>query len=80
MILGNKCDMDDKRVISKEQGERLAKEYGVKFAETSAKANIGVEEAFFMIARSIKEQVAGMMHPYNGRVGFNRTSNLNSPR
>jgi len=57
MILGNKCDMDDKRVISKEQGEKLAKEYGVKFAETSAKAKIGVEEAFLMIARSIKEKI-----------------------
>ena len=28
MILGNKCDMEDKRKITKEQGEQLAKEYG----------------------------------------------------
>ena len=27
MILGNKCDMEDKRKITKEQGEQLAKKY-----------------------------------------------------
>lgn len=44
MILGNKCDMDEKRVVSKERGEQLAVEYGVKFMETSAKSSINVEE------------------------------------
>jgi Ras-related protein Rab-8A len=29
-------------------------EYGIKFLETSAKANINVEEAFFTLARDIK--------------------------
>jgi len=57
MILGNKCDMDDKRVVSKEQGEQLAKEYGVRFMETSAKADINVEEAFMTIARAIKKKI-----------------------
>ena len=54
MILGNKCDMEEKRVISTEQGQKLAEEHGVEFMETSAKANINVEEAFVMIARKIK--------------------------
>ena len=36
MILGNKCDMEDKRVISKERGEMFAKENGIRFLETSA--------------------------------------------
>eukprot|EP00048_Salpingoeca_helianthica_P022354 m.17785 g.17785 ORF g.17785 m.17785 type:complete len:209 (+) comp7208_c1_seq1:69-695(+) len=57
MILGNKCDMEDKRVITKEQGEKLAADYGVKFMETSAKAKIGVEEAFMAIARAIKDKM-----------------------
>ena len=35
MILGNKCDMDDKRVISKERGETIARENGVPFLEVS---------------------------------------------
>merc|ERR1719328_169643 len=35
MILGNKCDMNDRRQVSKERGEELAIEYGIKFMETS---------------------------------------------
>eukprot|EP00049_Salpingoeca_infusionum_P009003 m.149229 g.149229 ORF g.149229 m.149229 type:complete len:205 (+) comp14203_c0_seq2:656-1270(+) len=57
MILGNKCDMEDKRVVSTEQGEALAREYGVPFMETSAKANIRVEEAFVQMARAIKAKM-----------------------
>lgn len=39
------------QVITKEQGESLAEEFGIRFLETSAKSNIGVEEAFFSLAR-----------------------------
>uniref|UniRef100_A0ABI7YZD3 small monomeric GTPase n=1 Tax=Felis catus TaxID=9685 RepID=A0ABI7YZD3_FELCA len=45
MILGNKCDVNDKRQVSKERGEKLALDYGIKFMETSAKANINVENS-----------------------------------
>ncbi|XP_067652993.1 ras-related protein Rab-8B-like isoform X2 [Haliotis asinina] len=54
MILGNKCDMNDRRQVSKEKGEQLAVEHGIKFMETSAKASNNVEEAFFTLARDIK--------------------------
>ena len=37
MILGNKCDMEDKRVVTKERGEEIAREHNIKFLETSAK-------------------------------------------
>uniref|UniRef100_A0A672V247 small monomeric GTPase n=1 Tax=Strigops habroptila TaxID=2489341 RepID=A0A672V247_STRHB len=40
MILGNKCDMNEKRQVSKEKGEKLAIDYGIKFLETSAKSSI----------------------------------------
>ncbi|TKS73473.1 Ras-related protein [Collichthys lucidus] len=45
MILGNKCDMTDRRQVSKDRGEKLAIDYGVKFLETSAKSSLNVEEA-----------------------------------
>ncbi|CAD5111737.1 DgyrCDS1022 [Dimorphilus gyrociliatus] len=57
MILGNKCDMEDKRKVSKERGENLAVENGIKFMETSAKQSHNVEEAFFTLARDIKAKM-----------------------
>lgn len=54
MIIGNKCDMNDRRKVSKERGAELALEYNVKFLETSAKASINVEESFITLARDIK--------------------------
>ena len=44
MIIGNKCDLSDSRVISKKSGESLADEYGARFMETSAKKNINIEK------------------------------------
>uniref|UniRef100_A0A0N5ANJ1 Ras-related protein Rab-8A n=1 Tax=Syphacia muris TaxID=451379 RepID=A0A0N5ANJ1_9BILA len=54
MIIGNKCDIESKRQVSRERGEKLAIEYGTKFLETSAKSNVNVTEAFFTLARDIK--------------------------
>lgn len=53
MLIGNKCDMDDKRCISRARGEALAREHGIPFLETSAKNNVNVEKAFFEMARLI---------------------------
>jgi GTPase SAR1 family protein len=36
---------------------QLAVEYAIKFMETSAKASINVEEAFFALARDIKAKM-----------------------
>ena len=44
MIIGNKCDLSDSRVISKKSGESLADEYGARFMETSAKNNINIDK------------------------------------
>ncbi|OUM70195.1 hypothetical protein PIROE2DRAFT_56884 [Piromyces sp. E2] len=57
ILIGNKCDILEKKVITKEQGESLADEFGIRFLETSAKSNIGVEEAFFSLARDIKKRL-----------------------
>ncbi|XP_042561317.1 ras-related protein Rab-37-like, partial [Clupea harengus] len=58
MLLGNKTDMAAERVIKHEEGEKLAKEYGVPFMETSAKTGLNVELAFHAIAKELKHRAA----------------------
>ncbi|KAG2023709.1 Ras protein, variant 2 [Coprinopsis cinerea AmutBmut pab1-1] len=57
ILIGNKSDWTDKRAVTEEQGRELANELGIKFMETSAKVNEGVEEAFFTLARSVSFRV-----------------------
>ncbi|KAJ8888063.1 hypothetical protein PR048_007549 [Dryococelus australis] len=46
ILVGNKCDMEDERVISFERGKQLAEQLGIEFFETSAKENINVKAVF----------------------------------
>jgi Ras-related protein Rab-8A len=57
ILVGNKCDLSEKRVVSTEMGKALADEYGIKFFECSAKNSINVEEAFISLARDIKKRL-----------------------
>ncbi|KAG1825451.1 ras family-domain-containing protein [Suillus subaureus] len=57
ILIGNKSDWTDKRAVTETQGRELAEELGMKFMETSAKANDGVEEAFFTLARDCKTRL-----------------------
>ncbi|XP_064376106.1 ras-related protein Rab-26 isoform X1 [Dromaius novaehollandiae] len=56
MLLGNKVDSAQDRVVKREDGEKLAKEYGVPFMETSAKSGLNVELAFTAIAKELKHR------------------------
>lgn len=57
MLLGNKCDMADRRVVSRERGEKIANDHGIRFLETSAKANIQIDKAFYDLAEAILDKV-----------------------
>jgi len=65
ILVGNKCDLVDKRQITTEKGRELANEFGIQFFETSAKNATSVEEAFLTLAREIKKRVEidGDTHP-----------------
>lgn len=56
VICGNKCDLEDKRVVSKTEGEELAGRLGGLFFETSALANINIENSFRELVKKIREQ------------------------
>ncbi|XP_035122455.1 ras-related protein Rab-26 isoform X3 [Callithrix jacchus] len=56
MLLGNKVDSAHERVVKREDGEKLAKEYGLPFMETSAKTGLNVDLAFTAIAKELKQR------------------------
>ncbi|XP_036078311.1 ras-related protein Rab-37 isoform X7 [Rousettus aegyptiacus] len=51
-----RADVSSGRVIRSEDGETLAREYGVPFMETSAKTGMNVELAFLAIAKELKHR------------------------
>lgn len=54
IIVGNKCDLDMERQVSRQEGEDLARQFGCAFIETSAKSRINVDNAFHNIVREIR--------------------------
>ncbi|GFN79130.1 ras-related protein rab-3 [Plakobranchus ocellatus] len=46
VLVGNKCDLEDERVVSTERGKQLSDQLGLEFFETSAKENINVKAVF----------------------------------
>lgn len=55
MLLGNKCDLEDKRQVSKEEGINFAEKNKMGFVETSAKTGLNVEFGFKKIVEGNNE-------------------------
>ena len=55
VLIGNKTDLEDKRVITYNQGKEFADSYGLKYIETSAKKNLNVNEAFETLGRELMQ-------------------------
>ena len=57
ILCGSKCDINDRRTVSFEQGKQLAHEYGIQFFEVSSKNELNIFNAFGAIARQVKERL-----------------------
>ncbi|KAI9903980.1 hypothetical protein N3K66_000509 [Trichothecium roseum] len=54
VVVGNKCDLEGEREVSRQEGEALAQSFNCTFLETSAKSRINVDKSFFDIVREIR--------------------------
>ncbi|KAH6882180.1 Ras GTPase [Alternaria novae-zelandiae] len=70
IVVGNKCDLDGERQVSTQEGQTLARNFGCKFIETSAKSRINVDNAFYDIVREIR-RYNKEMSSYTGAPGSN---------
>ena len=57
VLVGNKCDLNDKRQVTIEEGRELAERNEMLFFETSAKDGINVDEIFLNSANEISKKI-----------------------
>ena len=53
LLIGNKCDLEEKRKVTYQEGKDFAASNGMQFIETSAKADTKVKEAFELLTQEI---------------------------
>ena len=73
MLVGNKTDLEGKRVVSKEQGQKFADQVGVMFKEVSALSRHNIDEVFSDTARAITQKIrSGDIDPSNEESGVRK--------
>ena len=80
MLVGNKCDLDDIREVSVEEGKSLAEEEGLFFIETSALDATNVMKAFEIVIHEIYDKVSRKIlssDSYKADLSVNRVSLAN---
>ncbi|KAL7860320.1 hypothetical protein AOLI_G00166690 [Acnodon oligacanthus] len=76
ILVGNKCDLEDDRLIPTEDSQRLADELGFQFFEASAKDNINVKQVFERLVDVICEKMNETMEGDSGPLANHKDPNL----
>lgn len=80
MLVGNKCDLENIREVSTEEGKSLAEEEGLFFMETSALDSTNVQTAFEIVIREIYNNISRKAlnsDSYKAELSANRVSLVN---
>lgn len=81
MLVGNKCDLDNIRGVSVEEGTTLAEAEGLFFMETSALDSTNVKKAFEIVIREIYNNVSRKVlnsDTYKAELSVNRVTLVNN--
>lgn len=57
IVIGNKCELEENRKVSKSEAQAYADENGFLFIETSAKCDINVNIAFELFAKHVSSKI-----------------------
>lgn len=74
VVVGNKSDLENEKQVSYQDGLNMAKQMNAPFLETSAKQAINVEEAFYTLARLVRDEGG----KYNKALSENEASKQDS--
>ena len=82
ILIGNKCDLEGKREVTKDSLDKYGIKKKVKTFETSAKTNVKVNEAFECLAKLIvkdksKEEIIEQFGERNESINFTRKKSEN---
>ncbi|PSS09616.1 Ras-related protein like [Actinidia chinensis var. chinensis] len=80
MLVGNKCDLENIRDVSVDDGKSLADEEGLFFIETSALDSTNVNAAFEIVIREIYNNISRKVlnsDSYKAKLSVNRVSLVN---
>ncbi|CEF61026.1 Small GTPase superfamily and Ran GTPase family and Small GTPase superfamily, Rho type and Small GTPase superfamily, Rab type and Small GTP-binding protein domain and Small GTPase superfamily, Ras type and Small GTPase superfamily, ARF type and P-loop containing nucleoside triphosphate hydrolase domain-containing protein [Strongyloides ratti] len=73
LLVGNKCDLTEKRAVEESTAREYAEQLGIPFLETSAKDSKNVEQAFLTMASEIKNRMGPLQqsgaNPSSVRIG-----------
>ena len=72
-LVGNKVDLESNRIVSKQDGMKLAKENGLSFFETSSKENININEAFSDLTREMLKKNYSNIRKRGGSITQNNS-------
>eukprot|EP01017_Pseudomicrothorax_dubius_P031119 TRINITY_DN3942_c0_g2_i1.p1 TRINITY_DN3942_c0_g2~~TRINITY_DN3942_c0_g2_i1.p1 ORF type:complete len:204 (-),score=54.49 TRINITY_DN3942_c0_g2_i1:54-665(-) len=78
VLIGNKCDLLDMRMISCDEAEAYALDRGMNYSEVSALHNFNIEEVFNQAASRIKETTPILIQRHQPQ-GFSIQSVQSSP-
>jgi Ras-related protein Rab-2A len=76
MLIGNKRDLEHRRQVSKEEGEKFARDHGLIFLETSAQSAYNVEDAFHGTAQKIYENIQSGVYDVNNEAHGIKPGNM----
>lgn len=77
MLVGNKCDLQNIREVSVDEGKALAESEGLFFMETSALDSTNVKKAFEIVIKEIYKNVSRKIlnsDSYKAELSLNRVS------
>ena len=75
VLIGNKIDLEENRVVSYDEGSEFAVKNGLIFEETSAKTGQGIEEIFLKSAKEIAKKMEENYYDLNSEIcGIKRGS------
>ena len=77
ILIANKCDLEEKRKVTRERGETLAQNHRIRYVETSALSSSNIDHAFTLLTQDILNKVCPPVREENMKNGKGKKKRVN---